>query len=162
MWLPQLDIISDVYCNGAVSDELVEAYAVRYANVIRTLLPVLRDVRAYRFPLGKQELRDANAAMTRVLRRIGELLGGVGEEVVDVRLVSATHRDLTALVRNSEFRQDRFLTAVDWGGMDTLRLAYVVRAISPGVFHHPAASVEDMYRPDFRAQSDAGQVVIAE
>jgi uncharacterized protein YfaS (alpha-2-macroglobulin family) len=65
-------------------------------------------------------------------------------------------------VAHSEFRQDRFLTAVDWGGMDTLRLAYVVRAISPGVFHHPAASVEDMYRPDFRAQSDAGQVVIAE
>jgi alpha-2-macroglobulin len=28
------------------------------------------------------------------------------------------------------------------------RLAYVVRAVSPGTFHHPAASVEDMYRPD--------------
>ena len=65
-------------------------------------------------------------------------------------------------VAHSEFRQDRFLTAVDWSGGDTLRLAYVVRAVSPGSFHHPAASVEDMYRPDYRAQTDAGRVVIAE
>ena len=65
-------------------------------------------------------------------------------------------------VAHSEFRQDRFLTAVDWSGSNTLRLAYVVRAVSPGSFHHPAASVEDMYRPDYRAQTDAGRVVIAE
>ena len=37
----------------------------------------------------------------------------------------------------------------------------MVRAVSPGTFHHPAASVEDMYRPDFRARSDAGTVTIA-
>jgi hypothetical protein len=30
------------------------------------------------------------------------------------------------------------------------------------VFHHPAASVEDMYRPDFRAQGESGRVVITE
>ena len=30
----------------------------------------------------------------------------------------------------------------------------------PGTFHHPAASVEDMYRPDFRARSDTGQVTV--
>ncbi|WP_022703621.1 alpha-2-macroglobulin family protein [Pseudorhodobacter ferrugineus] len=65
-------------------------------------------------------------------------------------------------VAHSEFRQDRFLTAVDWSSSNTLRLAYVVRAVSPGSFHHPAASVEDMYRPDYRAQTDADRVVIAE
>jgi uncharacterized protein YfaS (alpha-2-macroglobulin family) len=61
-----------------------------------------------------------------------------------------------------EFRQDRFLTAIDRVGADTFRLAYVVRAVSPGTFHHPAASVEDMYRPDLRARSDVGQITIAE
>jgi uncharacterized protein YfaS (alpha-2-macroglobulin family) len=65
-------------------------------------------------------------------------------------------------VAHSEFRQDRFLTAVDWSGNDNFRLAYVVRAVSPGTFHHPAASVEDMYRPDYRAQTDAGRVSITE
>jgi uncharacterized protein YfaS (alpha-2-macroglobulin family) len=64
-------------------------------------------------------------------------------------------------VTHSEFRQDRFLTAVDWSSDRAFRLAYVVRAISPGSFHHPAASVEDMYRPDFRARSDVGRVTIA-
>ncbi|WP_372841251.1 alpha-2-macroglobulin [Phaeovulum sp.] len=60
----------------------------------------------------------------------------------------------------TEFRQDRFLAAIDWYGSDAFRLAYIVRAISPGSYHHPAASVEDMYRPDMRAQTDAGQVTV--
>ena len=62
---------------------------------------------------------------------------------------------------HSEFRQDRFISQVDWQGNNTLRLAYVVRAVSPGSFHHPAASVEDMYRPNYRAQTDAGRVTIS-
>src|SRR5690606_9384109 len=35
-------------------------------------------------------------------------LGGVQEDAVDVRLVSATHRDLAALVTSGDFRQDLF------------------------------------------------------
>lgn len=69
--------------------------------------------------------------------------------------------DTLDFVQHSEFRQDRFLTAVDWSSDQSFRLAYVVRAISPGTFHHPAASVEDMYRPDFRARSETGIVTIA-
>ena len=65
-------------------------------------------------------------------------------------------------VAHSEFRQDRFLTAIDRQGNATFRLAYIVRAISPGVFHHPAASVEDMYRPDYKAHTGAGSVTISE
>ncbi|MFE3838053.1 alpha-2-macroglobulin family protein [Pseudogemmobacter sonorensis] len=61
-------------------------------------------------------------------------------------------------VKHSEFRQDRFLTAIDWSSPNAFRLAYIVRAVSPGDFHHPAASVEDMYRPDFRARTEAGRV----
>ena len=63
-------------------------------------------------------------------------------------------------VAHSEFRQDRFLTAVDWSSDQPFQLAYVVRAVSPGTFHHPAASVEDMYRPDFRARSETGKITI--
>ncbi len=62
---------------------------------------------------------------------------------------------------HSEFRQDRFISQVNWTSSSPLRLAYIVRAISPGTFHHPAASVEDMYRPDFRAWTDAGTVEIS-
>lgn len=62
---------------------------------------------------------------------------------------------------NAEFRSDRFLAAVDWrSDVTSFSLAYVVRAISPGTFHHPAASVEDMYRPQMRAHTDASKVII--
>jgi uncharacterized protein YfaS (alpha-2-macroglobulin family) len=36
-----------------------------------------------------------------------------------------------------------------------------VRATTPGSFHHPAARVEDMYRPDMRAWTGAGRVTVA-
>ena len=54
-------------------------------------------------PLGMQ------AKLLRVIqeRRVRPL-GGVQDEPVDVRLVSATHRDLTAMVRSGDFRQDLF------------------------------------------------------
>jgi uncharacterized protein YfaS (alpha-2-macroglobulin family) len=64
--------------------------------------------------------------------------------------------------RMTEFRQERFLAAVDWTSAEPFRLAYIVRAISPGTYHLPAASVEDMYRPEFRAWSDQGTVVVTE
>ncbi|ETD78131.1 alpha-2-macroglobulin family protein [Rhodobacter capsulatus] len=60
----------------------------------------------------------------------------------------------------TEFRQDRFLAALDWQSDQPFRLAYVVRAVSPGTFVHPAASVEDMYRPDMRAHGDTGMVTV--
>ena len=69
---------------------------------------------------------------------------------------------LEANVAHSEFRQDRFLTAIDRSDAAPFRLGYIVRAVSPGTFHHPAATVEDMYRPDFRARTDAGVVTVTE
>ena len=61
----------------------------------------------------------------------------------------------------AEFRSDRFLAAVDWRSDQPFQLAYIVRAVSPGAFHHPAASVEDMYRPQMRARTDAGRVIVS-
>jgi len=63
---------------------------------------------------------------------------------------------------NAEFRQDRFLAAVDWRSDGPFQVAYIVRAVSPGTFHHPAASVEDMYRPQMRARTDTGLVTVSE
>ena len=63
---------------------------------------------------------------------------------------------------HTEFRADRFAAAVDWQGAQPFRLAYMVRAVSPGSFHRPAASVEDMYRPAYRARTDAGAVTVRE
>ena len=60
----------------------------------------------------------------------------------------------------AEFRADRFVAAIDWAEAGSFRLAYIVRAVSPGRFHHPAATVEDMYRPEFRAWTGTGRVEV--
>lgn len=39
-------------------------------------------------------------------------------------------------------------------------VAYVVRAVTPGTFVHPAATVEDMYRPERHARSNAGMLSV--
>ena len=67
---------------------------------------------------------------------------------------------LTTEIRpeTAEFRTDRFLAAVDWRGDAPFQLAYISRAVTPGRFAHPAPSVEDMYRPRFRATGEAGTV----
>ena len=51
---------------------------------------------------------------------------------------------------DTEFRDDRFTAAFDRkrGDPAMFTVAYVVRAVSPGNYVLPQASVEDMYRPD--------------
>ncbi|SIS80799.1 alpha-2-macroglobulin family protein [Paracoccus saliphilus] len=86
-----------------------------------------------------------------------------GFEIDNPRLVGSSQLDnfgwlgSTGAV-HTEFRDDRFIAAFDRGegSKDKLRLAYVVRAVTPGVFMHPAASVEDMYRPQFSARTASG------
>ncbi|SFJ82734.1 alpha-2-macroglobulin family protein [Jannaschia pohangensis] len=70
--------------------------------------------------------------------------------------------DTVENVTNAEFRSDRFLAQVDWRSDEAFRLAYIVRAVSPGRYHHPAASVEDMYRPRFRAHTATGRIEVTE
>ncbi len=78
----------------------------------------------------------------------------------DIRAVQGL--DLNGWTEHVEFRQDRFLAAIDNRGDDPIRLAYIVRAVTPGGYHHPAASVEDMYRPTYRAQTASSRVSVVE
>jgi hypothetical protein len=63
---------------------------------------------------------------------------------------------------HTEFRNDRFVAAVDRASGDNgeITLAYVVRAVTPGVYDHPAANVEDMYRPQFFARTATGRMEV--
>ena len=80
--------------------------------------------------------------------------------------------------QHTEFRDDRFVAAFDFFGGTTAAaagatptatastagpatsatVAYIVRAVTPGSFVHPAATVEDMYRPDRFARTAAGRL----
>ncbi|MBP2550480.1 uncharacterized protein YfaS (alpha-2-macroglobulin family) [Neorhizobium galegae] len=63
---------------------------------------------------------------------------------------------------HTEFRNDRFVAAFDraQGDAREITLAYVVRAVTPGTYDHPAAVVEDMYRPQFSARTAAGRMTV--
>lgn len=61
-----------------------------------------------------------------------------------------------------EFRDDRFIAAFQRGDEQPAEftVAYIVRAVAPGRFAHPSASLEDMYHPDRFARTAAGTVEV--
>jgi alpha-2-macroglobulin len=111
------------------------------------------------------EVNEENAWPSRVL--VSDLLPA-GFEIDNPQLVdSASLANFEWLgeteAAHTEFRDDRFVAAFDRGSYSdhSFRLAYVVRAVTPGTFTHPAATVEDMYRPQFAARTAAGFVRVA-
>lgn len=84
----------------------------------------------------------------------------------------------TARPEHTEFRDDRFVAAFNFSGRQRGRggddddddaakgpvasatVAYMVRAVTPGSFVHPAATVEDMYQPERYARSAAGRLTV--
>ncbi|MEY8882135.1 alpha-2-macroglobulin family protein [Donghicola sp. XS_ASV15] len=62
--------------------------------------------------------------------------------------------------RMTQFRSDRFVAAVDWTRPERFRLAYIVRAVTAGTYHAPAAKVQDMYRPRYQAVSETGTITV--
>jgi uncharacterized protein YfaS (alpha-2-macroglobulin family) len=58
---------------------------------------------------------------------------------------------------HAEFRDDRFVAAF---ATSTARLAYTIRAVAPGTYVHPGASVEEMYRPELNARTETGTVTV--
>lgn len=62
----------------------------------------------------------------------------------------------------AEARDDRFVAALDTRGQVSRRLAYIVRAVTPGDFVYPGAAAEDMYKPDVVGRSASGRIIISE
>ena len=109
-----------------------------------------------------------------------------GLEIENPRIVDGG--DITALdwlktsakPEHTEFRDDRFVAAFNFfganvenrrrrGGEDDeddaknepvsqASVAYIVRAVTPGSYLHPAATVEDMYRPERYARTASGRL----
>lgn len=65
--------------------------------------------------------------------------------------------DVPATVR---LRDDRYVAAVTRKAGQPFRLAYLVRAVTPGRYRVPAAYVEDMYAPSIRARGAMGELTV--
>ena len=62
-----------------------------------------------------------------------------------------------------ESRDDRFVAAFNRHGGEKkpVRIGYLVRAVTPGTYVHPAAIAEDMYRPERFGRTAFGSVTVA-
>ena len=61
-----------------------------------------------------------------------------------------------------ESRTDQYVAAFRYfSESGSFTTAYLVRAVSPGNFVLPGATVEDMYRPEFRANTASGQIEVS-
>ncbi|MCJ2045449.1 alpha-2-macroglobulin family protein [Methylobacterium sp. J-078] len=64
---------------------------------------------------------------------------------------------------HTEFRDDRFVAAYERTPAQSafFRVAYTVRAVSPGTYVHPAATIEDMYRPERFGRTGFGAMSVS-
>jgi uncharacterized protein YfaS (alpha-2-macroglobulin family) len=65
---------------------------------------------------------------------------------------------------HTEARDDRYVAMFNRDGKDkaTFTIAYIVRAVTPGRYVLPPASLEDMYRPDRFGRTGFGTLVVQE
>jgi uncharacterized protein YfaS (alpha-2-macroglobulin family) len=61
---------------------------------------------------------------------------------------------------NVEQRDDQFAAALSFAGATGFKIAYIVRAVTPGTYAYPAPYVEDMYRPYQFARGKAGSLEV--
>ncbi len=73
----------------------------------------------------------------------------IDDVVVDKKAISAWQSEY--ITAHTEYRDDRFIAALQLQGGQTRRIFYGARVVSPGRFKVPASLVEDMYRPYIRA-----------
>ena len=65
---------------------------------------------------------------------------------------------------HTEYRDDRFVAAFDRSGSDkaVFTVAYIVRAVTPGRYVYPPATIEDMYRPQRFGRTGFGAMEVVE
>jgi uncharacterized protein YfaS (alpha-2-macroglobulin family) len=61
----------------------------------------------------------------------------------------------------AEARDDRYVAAIDLYDRNAARVAYIIRAVTPGSFAAPGANAEDMYRPDAFGRTASQRITVA-
>jgi len=92
----------------------------------------------------------------------GKRMKGAGPYAWQIgRRFEITAKRLGLNAERRTLRTDQFVAAFRYSSATpSFATAYMVRATSPGKFVLPGATVEDMYRPDLRANTDAGTIEV--
>lgn len=62
-------------------------------------------------------------------------------------------------LKHREYRDDRFVAALDLNGYRSAHVFYLVRAVTPGTYKVPSPLVEDMYRAERRGVGDTLEAI---
>jgi uncharacterized protein YfaS (alpha-2-macroglobulin family) len=92
--------------------------------------------------LENQNLENSNMALTE-LTQFKELL----------------EKAQQTAIKHQEYRDDRYVAAIELDGYSRRDLVYIARAVSPGHFHVPMPMVESMYQPAVNALGDSPEWV---
>ncbi len=91
-----------------------------------------------------------------------------GLEIENPKLTEASSEGLSFFSdrtepEHTEARDDRFVAAFTRSGGEKkpIRVGYLVRAVTPGIYVHPAAIAEDMYRPERFGRTAFGSLTVA-
>ena len=144
-------------------DEPVHANSITVTRTIRTLAGASADLDKVK--QGDEltvvlEGRLADGAATGRLL-IADLLPA-GLEIQAAILDDKEYADLGKIHRPDalRLRDDRYVAAMMRKGGESFRLAYLVRAVTPGTFRVPAPYVEDMYDPAIQARGAMGRMTV--
>ena len=66
----------------------------------------------------------------------------------------------TQIEGRSEMRDDRLIAAFDQLQQGTHTFSYVVRAVTPGTYQYPSATIECMYDGEVKGRTAASSVVV--
>jgi len=72
----------------------------------------------------------------------------------EVNGTSLSQWQSSTYIVHEEFRDDRYVAAIDLDYGGTARVFYLVRAVTPGQYRVPAPLVEDMYRPQYHGTGE--------
>jgi len=85
-----------------------------------------------------------------------------GIEIDDIELANRHHHDYDydSKLRHEEFRDDRYVAALNLRAGQPMPLFYLVRAVTPGTYRVPPPLAEDMYRPELRGVGRANPATV--
>jgi uncharacterized protein YfaS (alpha-2-macroglobulin family) len=121
------------------------------------------------------EMRQGDIALVRLDVNVNDDTGGqilvvdllpAGLEAENPHLADSRNAEAfgwlpeLAVVDHDEYRDDRYVAAVTWEGRGSFKLAYLVRAVTPGTYVMPAPVAEVMYDPSIRGRGEAGQMTV--
>ena len=70
------------------------------------------------------------------------------------------HLDRSGILAGFDLDTATIREAIAKGEPASITVAYVARAVNPGIYLHPAATVEDMYRPERFARTGHGSLEV--